>query len=125
VEDNPANLRLVQEIIGLRPDLQLLTAADAGLGIEIARAHQPDLILMDLNLPGISGRQALRILRLDPLTAHIPVIALTANAMPRDVEKGLAEGFVSYLTKPIDIGKFLASVDQALQLSHERARSGG
>jgi CheY-like chemotaxis protein/anti-sigma regulatory factor (Ser/Thr protein kinase) len=117
VEDNPANLRLVEEIIGLRPDLKLLTAADAGLGIEIARAHQPQLILMDLNLPGISGNEALRILKSNALTAHIPVIALTANAMPRDVEKGLAEGFYGYLTKPIDIGRFLAVVDQALMPS--------
>lgn len=115
VEDNPANLRLVQEIINLRPDLRLMTASDAGLGIEIARAHQPRLILMDLNLPGISGIDAFKQLQSDTLTAHIPVIALTANAMPRDVERGLAEGFIGYLTKPIDIGKFLTTVDQALE----------
>jgi signal transduction histidine kinase/CheY-like chemotaxis protein len=125
VEDNPANLRLVQEIMSLRPDLNLLTASDAGLGIEIARAHQPKLILMDLNLPGISGIDAFRILRSDASTAHIPVIALTANAMPRDVERGLAEGFIDYLTKPIDIGKLLTTVDRALEKYSGRIDTSG
>ncbi|RXZ36816.1 response regulator [Oxalobacteraceae bacterium CAVE-383] len=125
VEDNPANLRLVQEIINLRPDFHLLTASDAGLGIEIARAHQPRLILMDLNLPGISGIDALKKLQSDTLTAHIPVIALTANAMPRDIERGLAEGFIGYLTKPIDIGRFLTVVDQALEKYSGRTGADG
>jgi signal transduction histidine kinase/AmiR/NasT family two-component response regulator len=120
VEDNPANLRLVQEIVRLRADLRLLSAPDASLGIELARAHQPEIILMDLNLPGMSGTQALRVLREDPATAAIPVIALTANAMPRDVERGLAAGFFRYLTKPIDIAMFNEAIDSTLQ--HNRAR---
>ena len=82
VEDNPVNLMLVEDIIERRPDIRLLSARDAVRGIEIARAAQPDVVLMDINLPGISGIQALKLLREDPATAHIPVIALSANAMP-------------------------------------------
>jgi CheY-like chemotaxis protein len=101
VEDNPANLALVEQLIARRGDLKLLTAIDAPLGIELARAYLPDVILMDINLPGISGYGALKLLRDDPATAHIPVLALSANAMPRDIEKGLEAGFFRYLTKPI------------------------
>ncbi len=114
VEDNPANLRLVEEIVGFRPDLRLLSAADGHLGIEMAKAHLPDVILMDLNLPCVSGTDALKTLRGDPRTAHIPIIALTANAMPRDVERGLASGFHRYLTKPINIDEFTEAIDSTL-----------
>jgi CheY-like chemotaxis protein len=114
VEDNPANLRLVEELVRLRADLRLLSAPDARLGIELAHAHRPDLILMDLNLPGMSGLEALRVLRDDPATGTIPVIALTANAMPRDIERGLAAGFYRYLTKPIDIAMFNEAIDSTL-----------
>lgn len=115
VEDNPANLKLIQEIIAFRPDLRLLTAVDAKLGIELARAHQPQVILMDINLPGMNGNEALIVLRNDPKTAHIPVIALTANAMPRDVAKSIAFGFFRYLTKPINIDDFFEALDSALE----------
>ena len=114
VEDNPANLKLVEEILRLRPDLDLLTAADASTGIAFAYAHNPDMILMDINLPGMRGDEALLRLRADGATAHIPVVALSANAMPRDVSHGLEMGFDYYLTKPIDIGQFLLAVDKAL-----------
>ena len=120
VEDNPANLKLVQELIALRPELRLLTAPDGHLGIELARAHLPRLILMDLNLPGVNGTDAMLILRSDPATAHIPIIALTANAMPRDIAKGLAAGFYRYITKPIDIEAFNATVTEALQYAESR-----
>jgi len=120
VEDNPANLKLVQEIVNFRADLRLLAAPDGHLGIEMARAHQPDLILMDLNLPGMSGTDALRELRLDPRTAHIPVLALTANAMPRDVERGMEVGFFRYLTKPINIDEFNAAIDSTLAYADQR-----
>jgi len=116
VEDNPANLKLVEEIVRFRPDLQLLSAPDGHLGIALAKAHLPDIILMDLNLPCVSGTDALRELRGDPRTAHIPVIALTANAMPREVERGLASGFHRYLTKPINIDEFTAAIDATLAL---------
>jgi signal transduction histidine kinase/ActR/RegA family two-component response regulator len=114
VEDNPANLELVEQLIGRRPDLRLLSAPDGDLGIEFARAYQPALILMDINLPGISGIAAMKILRDDPSTAHIPIIALSANAVPRDIEKALAAGFFNYLTKPIKVDQFMEALDQAL-----------
>jgi PAS domain S-box-containing protein len=114
VEDNPANLTLVEQLIARRGDLKLLTAIDAPLGIELARAYLPDVILMDINLPGISGYGALKLLRDDPATAHIPVLALSANAMPRDIEKGLEAGFFRYLTKPIRVHEFMSAVDLAL-----------
>lgn len=114
VEDNPANLRLVEEIVSFRRDLRLLAAPDGHLGLQLARAHRPEIILMDLNLPGMSGFEVLRQLRADPATADTPVIALTANAMPRDVERGLAAGFHRYLTKPIDIDKFTEAINSTL-----------
>jgi signal transduction histidine kinase/ActR/RegA family two-component response regulator len=115
VEDNPANLELVEQLIARRPDLRLLSAPDADLGIEFARAYQPEVILMDINLPGISGIEALKILRTDPSTAHIPVIALSANAVPRDIEKALNAGFFNYLTKPIKVDEFMLALDAALK----------
>ncbi|VXC48307.1 ATP-binding protein [Massilia sp. 9I] len=114
VEDNPANLRLVEEIVRFRSDLRLLSALDGHIGLSLARAHQPELILMDLNLPGMSGIEVLKQLRADPLTSGIPVIALTANAMPRDIERGMAAGFTRYLTKPIDIDKFTDAINSTL-----------
>ena len=117
VEDNPANLMLIEDLLACRSDIRLLSAADGRRGIEIALASRPDVILMDINLPGISGIQALEILRDIPATAHIPVIALTANAMPRDIEKGLAAGFFRYLTKPIIVNEFMETLDVALKFS--------
>jgi signal transduction histidine kinase/AmiR/NasT family two-component response regulator len=117
VEDNPANLELVEQLIARRPDLRMLSAADGNLGIEFARAYQPDVVLMDINLPGISGIEALKILRADPATAHIPIIALSANAVPRDIAKGLEAGFFNYLTKPIKVNQFMEALDVALAFS--------
>lgn len=114
VEDNPANMALVEQLIVLRPKIRLLGAPDAMRGIALARAHQPDLILMDINLPGISGVQALAILREDPTTCRIPVLALSANAMPRDIEKGLAAGFARYLTKPVRLNELMAALDEGV-----------
>ncbi len=114
VEDNPANLMLVEQIIADHSPLNMLSARDGALGIAIARAQHPDIILMDINLPGISGFKALQILRSDPATAHIPVIALSANAMTRDIEKGLAAGFFRYLTKPIKVSELMDTLDEAL-----------
>ncbi|MRV73402.1 response regulator [Duganella sp. FT92W] len=120
VEDNPANLKLVQEIISFRPDLHLVSAPDGHLGIELARVHQPDIILMDINLPGVNGIDALKLLKADPRTSHIPVIALTANAMPRDVEKGIAAGFFRYLIKPINIDEFTDAINSTIAHLAER-----
>jgi PAS domain S-box-containing protein len=117
VEDNPANLMLVEDLIARRPDIRLLSARDGNRGIEIARASRPDVILMDINLPGISGIKALRILADDPATSHIPVVALSANAIPRDIEKGLEAGFFRYLTKPIKVNEFMDTLDVALKFA--------
>ncbi|MET0380123.1 MAG: ATP-binding protein [Spongiibacteraceae bacterium] len=114
VEDNPANQMLVEDLIARRPDIHLLIAQDGIRGVEKARKFLPDAVLMDINLPGISGIKALQILRADPATAHIPVVALSANAMPRDIEKGLDAGFFRYLTKPIKVAEFMTTVDLAL-----------
>ncbi|MGW8394668.1 ATP-binding protein [Pseudoduganella sp. HUAS MS19] len=124
VEDNPANLKLVEEIISFRPDLKLISAPDGHLGIELARAHQPDIILMDINLPGLNGIDAVKLLATDPRTAHIPVIALTANAMPRDVEKGLAAGFFRYLIKPINIDEFTEAINSTMAFLARREEEG-
>jgi len=117
VEDNPANMKLVGEIIARHPDISLLTAVNGNSGVEIARDKQPDAILMDINLPDISGFEALKILRADPATAHIPVIAVSANAMKFDIEKGQKEGFFRYLTKPIKVNELMEAVDVALEFA--------
>jgi signal transduction histidine kinase/AmiR/NasT family two-component response regulator len=117
VEDNPANLMLVEDLIARRPDIRFLSATDGNRGIEIARASLPDMILMDINLPGISGIQALKILREDTATAHIPVVALSANAIPRDIKKGLEAGFLRYLTKPIKVNEFMDTLDATLKFA--------
>ena len=120
VEDNQANMQLVEQLIERRPDMQLLKAGDGLFGIEMARASLPDVILMDINLPGMSGIRALEILRQDPVTAHIPVLAISANAMPHDIKKGLDAGFLRYLTKPIKVNEFLEVLDMALELAEKR-----
>jgi CheY-like chemotaxis protein len=117
VEDNPANLLLVEQILEDHPLVTMLSAREANLGIALARAHLPDVILMDINLPGISGIKALKILYEDPLTRHIPIVALSANAMPRDIDKGLEAGFFRYLTKPIKVNEFMNALEDALKFS--------
>ena len=119
IEDNQANMQLVEQLIARRPDMRLLSAGDGMSGIEIARTHQPKVILMDINLPGINGIQALRILRKDPITAHIPVLAISANAMPHDIKKGLEAGFFRYLAKPIKVDEFMDALDTALELAEK------
>jgi CheY-like chemotaxis protein len=114
IEDEPANFLLVKQLIVRHSNLKLLSAINAFRGIEMACTMQPDLILMDINLPYISGFDALKLLRENPVTAHITVIALSANAMARDIQKGLEAGFFSYLTKPIKIDEFMNALDAAL-----------
>jgi PAS domain S-box-containing protein len=122
VEDNQANMKLVEQLVARRPDMRLLTAVNGTLGIELARTTQPTVILMDINLPGISGVEALKVLRVDPATAHIPVVALSANAMPRDIEMGLDAGFFRYLTKPIKVREFMDTLNTALNFAEEELR---
>jgi CheY-like chemotaxis protein len=121
VEDNPANLTLVERLIARRSDIRLICAVTGDLGVAAAREQQPQVILMDINLPGSNGFEALRILRDDPATAHIPVIALSANAMLRTVEKGKQAGFFAYLTKPINVVEFMEVLDRALALATEQS----
>lgn len=111
IDDNPTNLKLVVQILGKRPQLRVLTANTADLGIELAQTHPPNLILLDINLPGMDGYQMLRIFQASALLCKVPVIAITANAMPCDIERGLDAGFVAYLAKPVDIPRFLETVD--------------
>ena len=114
VEDNPANLALVEQLVARCDNLSLISAVDGHAGVQLARHYLPDVILMDINLPGISGFGALKILQRDPLTADIPVMALSANAMHRDIETGLNAGFYRYLTKPIKVDEFLEALHSAL-----------
>ncbi len=116
VEDNPANLKLVEQIIARHPDLRLLTATDGTTGVATALASRPDVILMDINLPGIDGYQALSLLRSEPATARIPVIAVSANAMPLAVERGGKAGFFRYITKPIKVNELMETLRLALDL---------
>jgi CheY-like chemotaxis protein len=121
VEDNSANLELVEQLVMRHSDLHFLAATDGNLGIEYARTYLPDVILMDINLPGISGIEAMQILRADPATAHIPIVAISANAIPSDIKKGLDAGFFRYLTKPIVINEFMDALGVALEFSATQA----
>jgi CheY-like chemotaxis protein len=117
VEDNPANVDLVEQILARHGNLQLYSATNGLQGISMAHSHRPHVILMDIHLPGMSGLDVLRILGQDPATHHIPVIAVSANAMQLDVVNGLSAGFFRYLTKPFQIDRFLEVLDLALAQS--------
>jgi CheY-like chemotaxis protein/anti-sigma regulatory factor (Ser/Thr protein kinase) len=114
IEDNPANMKLVEQLIARCPALRLVMAIDGHQGLKLARSDQPSVILMDINLPDISGTEVLKILRQDPATAHIPVVALSANAMPHDIAKCLDAGFYRYITKPIKVNEFMDTLNVAL-----------
>ena len=114
IEDNPANQRLVRKVLGGNAGLTLLEAQTGEQGIEQAREHQPDLILLDIGLPGMDGFETLRQLRADAKTRNIPVVAVTANAMPRDIKRGREAGFEDYLTKPIEVARLHAVVNRWL-----------
>ncbi len=114
VEDNPANLSLVQMILEQRDDISLLTAPQAQIGIDLARTHIPDLILMDINLPGMDGIEAFRRLSAIEETKNIPVIAVSANAMESDVKNALNAGFKAYIKKPFDLKLFMQEIDKYL-----------
>ncbi len=114
VEDNPSNLRLMQKIIGRVPNLRLYTAVDAPSGLELAEKLTPDLIILDIHLPGMDGIEAMERLRDMPATSAIPVLALSASAMPRDIEKAMQAGFRKYLTKPINVAELLSSIEEHL-----------
>jgi CheY-like chemotaxis protein len=114
VEDTESNARLMEAIIAPFSHLKLLTAHGGQEGVDMARLHKPDLILMDINMPLIDGYAALKMLRADPATAHIPVIALSSDAFPRQIEKGLAAGFFGYMTKPYKLDELMHEIEFAL-----------
>ena len=114
VEDNDKNLKLVRDVLQVK-GYQTVEAGNAEDGIVLARERRPDLVLMDIELPGMNGVDALRVLRGDPATAGIPVAAVTASVMPGDRSKIMAAGFDEYIGKPIDLKGFLASVQRLLE----------
>jgi PAS domain S-box-containing protein len=115
VEDNPTNVRLLQQIFARYPQLELEIAEEAFLGIYKARITKPDLIILDINLPGMDGYEVLSVLKNDPVTNTIPVIGLSANAMPYDIERGHNSGFFDYLTKPVDINQLINVFNKLLR----------
>jgi CheY-like chemotaxis protein len=114
VEDNPANLRLIQRLMNRLPGVSLLDAPCGRFGVDRARTERPDLILLDINLPDIDGHEVCRHLRNHPETAAIPVVAVSANVMPQDIDKARRTGFDDYLTKPLDIKRFYEVVHRFL-----------
>ncbi len=120
IEDNPSNVELLRGVLSLRPQWRMLSAGDGAAGIAAAQEHRPDLIVIDIGLPGIDGFQVCRRLRADPAFAARPIVALSANAMPADVERGRAAGFDAYLTKPLQIADFLAQADRLLAAAPRR-----
>ncbi len=116
IEDNQANIRLVEGALKRRSEISLITSLTPGKGIEIAINKLPDLIILDINLPEMDGYQVLKEIKLSEETRDIPVIALSANVMPKDIEKGIKAGFEHYLTKPLNIQEFFAVIDGVLEL---------
>jgi signal transduction histidine kinase/CheY-like chemotaxis protein len=114
IEDNPASVLLMRHIMKEMVDIELVVATSPREGIELARGLRPGLILLDINLPEMDGFEVLKALRGDEHTSEIPVFAVTANAWPKDLERGVAAGFDHYLTKPLNIPQFIAAVDVAL-----------
>ena len=114
VEDSYANTLLVEQLISRRGDMKLLTANTGPIGIKMAQDFHPDIIFMDINLPGMSGIEAMGILQADPMTANIPITALSSNAYPNQIEEGLQKGFFRYITKPFKLDEFNAAIDDML-----------
>ena len=117
VEDNPANMRLVEQLLKTFPDIELVGAETAEDGLEMAQKDVPDLVLMDINLPGMNGYEALDELKKIEKTRDVPVVAISANALASDVEKGLNAGFSDYITKPINLQAFFATIKKHLSIS--------
>jgi CheY-like chemotaxis protein len=114
IEDNRQNIALMHALMARFDHLSLLVSTNAQHGIRIASSHQPKLILMDMNLPGISGLEALHLLQAQPTTAHIPVIALSSGAYPRHPDVGAEVGFAAYLSKPFRLEDLMQAIDMVL-----------
>jgi CheY-like chemotaxis protein len=114
IEDNASNLALVKRIFDRWPGARLLVAMQGQPGLAMAREHRPDLLLLDLDLPDLPGEEVLRRWRADPATRAIPVVVVSADATPAQIARLRAAGARDYLTKPLDIARFLATVDEAL-----------
>jgi PAS domain S-box-containing protein len=119
IEDNMPNLVLVKRILAYRPGIDLVSAMQGGLGVELARERPPNLVLLDLHLPDMSGEEALRQLRADPRTSEIPIIVMSAQATPGSIQRILANGANAYLTKPLDVHEVLEVVDSFLDRRDE------
>ncbi|MDZ7651630.1 MAG: response regulator [Burkholderiaceae bacterium] len=114
IEDNPANAALVEQFLHFRPRIKLYQAADGATGLVMAAVCQPDLALIDIRLPDMMGDEVMRQLRQQSETRDVPCVAVSANAMPHDIEAALAAGFVDYWTKPLDVTHFLCGIDRLL-----------
>jgi CheY-like chemotaxis protein len=114
IEDNPANLQLMEAIFENRPQITLLVAVQGSVGFDLARQHKPDLIILDMNLPDINGKEVLARLQQSAPTREIPVVVVSADATLHQMEQVLAAGAVAYLSKPLDIDQFLNTVDKLL-----------
>jgi CheY-like chemotaxis protein len=112
---------LMEAMLAHVPGLRVVTAPLPGLGLQMARDERPDLVLLDIQLPGMDGYEVLRRLRADPVSRALPVIAVSANAMPADVDRGIAAGFADYLTKPLDMRRLFTSVEAALLTARSTA----
>ena len=119
VDDNPVNLKLVSKLLRMKPHINLITAHTPMLGLDLALAHLPELILLDINMPGMNGYEVLERIRKDKRLDNTPVIAVTADAMPQDIERGLAAGFSGYITKPINFKKFNETVDENIKSNQQ------
>jgi CheY-like chemotaxis protein len=114
IEDNTTNLALMDAMLGHLPGVRLLAALTGAEGLRLAREQQPDLVLLDIQLPGMDGLEVLAHLRADVSTRHIPVVAVSANALQSDIDAALALGFATYLTKPLALDLLLSTVTAAL-----------
>jgi CheY-like chemotaxis protein len=123
IEDNPVNIKLVAQILGRHKHIRLLTAHTAEHGIELALARLPEMVLLDINMPGMDGYQVLEVFKADARLQGIPVVAVTANAMARDIARGKAAGFTDYLTKPLDVERFHAVVEDCLEMAGKDDRA--
>jgi len=119
IEDNAANLKVVEAMLRRHPDLSLISATNGEYGLELARLYRPDAILLDIHLPGMDGYAVLAALQADSATRDIPVLALSADAMPIDAERGLKAGFVRYITKPVKMEDLMDAVLAALLMRNK------